>query len=242
MCLFECAFQEKKESRKAAILKHFEEHLPEINQRPVFSIGYARLLLWNDEIEKSLILMKELESKLEKILQSKAIQEIQINHLDIAKQIDESIEPQKIQDEVFNKLELKDLYCGEVTCNEYFYVMTRSKIIPFMEHSVPFYLNYISPNSFTHNWGHNTGKKIVGLSKKLKISYSTNLLNEDLINKLTDEQQIKIQSILDNAGNLHLVYETKYKTCLEQCVSTKMIVSKTMSNNVAKIENLNFVG
>lgn len=75
MCLFECAFREKKESRKALILKHFEEHLPEINQRPVFSIGYARLLLWNDEIEKSIAIIDELSDNLYKSIDGRKDEE-----------------------------------------------------------------------------------------------------------------------------------------------------------------------
>ena len=39
----------------------------------------------------------ELENKLKKVIQTKTIQEIQVNHLEIAKQIKETIEPQKIQ-------------------------------------------------------------------------------------------------------------------------------------------------
>ena len=75
MCLFESAFQKKKENRKAVILKYFEEHLPEINQRLIFSIGYARLLLWNDEIEKSNAIINELGDTLHKSIDGKKDEE-----------------------------------------------------------------------------------------------------------------------------------------------------------------------
>jgi len=52
-----------------------------------------------DENEKQIyyFYQPQLEEKLEKVIQTKTIQEIQVNHLEIAKHIKETIEPQKIQ-------------------------------------------------------------------------------------------------------------------------------------------------
>ena len=64
MCMFESAYRMGKTDRKEFILEKFEEHMLEIIRRPVVSIGYARILIWNNKIEKSISIIKQLDAKL----------------------------------------------------------------------------------------------------------------------------------------------------------------------------------
>jgi tetratricopeptide (TPR) repeat protein len=61
MCLFETAYNSGKNSRRGSVLKKFEENINIVNSKPVYVIKYARLLLWNNEIEKSISTLENIE-------------------------------------------------------------------------------------------------------------------------------------------------------------------------------------
>ncbi|MCG2610012.1 hypothetical protein LZZ90_00655 [Flavobacterium sp. SM15] len=82
MCLAESVFFEKKNEKREFILNLFEKHYPKIQIKPAMVIGYARFLLWDDQIEKSINIIKQINSKLINVLEKDGADKSKENIID----------------------------------------------------------------------------------------------------------------------------------------------------------------
>jgi hypothetical protein len=64
MCLAESAFKQKKEGSKLTILNLFEEYKEKFRFKPLPMLSYAKYLIWNDQIERSVEIFKSINSTL----------------------------------------------------------------------------------------------------------------------------------------------------------------------------------
>lgn len=68
-CLLNCAFTAKKHDRKEFILDLFNQHIDEISDLgPIAVVMYCQLLVWNDQIEKSVSQLQNILPEIAKIL------------------------------------------------------------------------------------------------------------------------------------------------------------------------------
>lgn len=82
MCLADCAFEEKKNDRKHYILNLLEENYVKIERKPIMFVGYARFLLWNNQIEKSVNIIKKVSERLIAFLESNISEQLKEDIID----------------------------------------------------------------------------------------------------------------------------------------------------------------
>lgn len=61
MCLFVSSFDKERADKKEFLLKIFEENIDKVKKNPARMVGYARLLLWNNLVEKSASILSEID-------------------------------------------------------------------------------------------------------------------------------------------------------------------------------------
>lgn len=82
VCLANATIYGKRKERKNFILNQFEKKYIEIQRKPILFIVYARILLWDNQFEKSLKILKNVSERLTITLKSNASEEYKEDIID----------------------------------------------------------------------------------------------------------------------------------------------------------------